>query len=594
MNRRGCVMFAVALSLILASCSPSAQTGVVPTAESSPRPNPVPTPTVYSNPKLAIRPLVFFGPLPQPLRSLDYMNQFAPDASWQEAASHVQVFNLYGGWVAHFPWEPEEASDAELQKIVEDVNRRGMGLGFEASPLVATDQCGRGIEGFFGPEEGLAIVKRLKQLGATVSYVTLDEPFAFGHIYDGEQACQWPAEKIAQEVKAYIDAIHSVYPDAIVGDAEPLWSGVDDKAIVEWLDAYKATTGSNLPFLHLDLDYSRGDWAEAAKRIEEAAHARGVEFGIFYTGDAWDATDAEWLDKALERAQTYELVAGGKPDHIKFQSWNNQPDYVLPESKPDTFTGFLNRYFEPRPVLSLKLGEAEADGSRAASGTLTNANGKALPEAEIKLSMKALDGPGVAAEYTVSGTVPAGVSKADAGFRLNTECGCKATNEITVYQMRYSEGGEEANRIVNSKFAQGMRGWGPWGSGIVRLEASDQGSGTMLHVTTTAEQDAAINSTAFNVTPGATYTFTVVAKVPPGAWGGGYFALMFLDPSSELARERIPVAPGEASLGTATTDAQGNYSLQVGALQGGQVLIQAKYAGTDAMWPAYASEGTGK
>jgi len=111
------------------------------------------------------------------------MSLFADKAPWEEAAQHVQVFNLYGGWVAHFPWEPAEATDEELKAIISDLNRRGIAIGFEASPLVSTDECGQGIEGFFGPEEGLRIVKRLKQFGATVSYVSLDEPFAFGHIF---------------------------------------------------------------------------------------------------------------------------------------------------------------------------------------------------------------------------------------------------------------------------------------------------------------------------------------------------------------------------------------------------------------------------
>ena len=124
---------------------------------------------------------------------------------------------------------------------------------------MATDECGRGIEGFFGPEEGLQIVDKLKRLGATVRYVALDEPFAFGHIYDGPNACHWPPEKIAQQVQAYIQAIKSVYPDAIIGDNEPLWAGVKVEELVEWLDAYKAATGSNFPYIHLDLDFSRAD-----------------------------------------------------------------------------------------------------------------------------------------------------------------------------------------------------------------------------------------------------------------------------------------------------------------------------------------------
>jgi hypothetical protein len=213
------------------------------------------------------------------------------------------VFNLYGGWVAHFPWEPPEATDQELQAIIADLNRRGMAIGFEASPLVATDECGQGIEGCFGPEEGLRIVNRLKQLGATVSYVSLDEPFAFGHIYDGPQACRWPPEKIAQQVQDYIRAIQSVIPTpllvitAAVGRCESKnsWGG--------WIP----TCGdrSHLPFIHLDPDYSR----RLAHRSETARgrRGRGIEFGIFYLGDSGMRRTPNGWTKPLS-ARVYETV----------------------------------------------------------------------------------------------------------------------------------------------------------------------------------------------------------------------------------------------------------------------------------------------
>jgi hypothetical protein len=31
------------------------------------------------------------------------------------------------------------------------------------------------------------------------------------------------------------------------------------------------------------------------------------------------------------------------PDHVIFQSWNNHPDFVVPEIGELTFTGFVNR-----------------------------------------------------------------------------------------------------------------------------------------------------------------------------------------------------------------------------------------------------------
>ncbi len=603
-NLKAAQLFAgvVLIFMFVVSCGGSAVTSSAPTPRSTtemptqrpqpsytPRPTDIPpvTATSYPQPDLSGRPLIFFGPMPKPDGSLDYMDLFTEDAPWTQAAEHIQVFNLFGGWVAHFPWEPPDATEDELRQIVNDLNRRGMAIGFEASPLVATDKCGRGIEGFFGPEEGLRIVNTLKRLGANVSYVSLDEPFAFGHIYSGSNACQWPAEKIAQQVQAYIAAIHTVYPDAIIGDNEPLWQGVDVKELIDWLDAYKTVTSSNLPFIHLDLDFSRVDWPVAAKQLEDAARSRGIEFGIFYLGDAGDATDAVWLNKAFERARIYELVTGGKPDHVKFESWVDRPDFLLPETKPDTFTALINRYFRPRPALSLSL--KPAGGTQNITGSLSDETGAPLVDSAIELTMKALDGPGLVAEYTITNIVPKGAVSAGVGFRVNTECGCQGASEFNLYQVRYTEEDETTSRVPNYKFSRGLENWGAWGSSSVKFVGSDQGSGGMLHIVATSGQDAAINSVMFPVTPGAAYTLTFTARISPQSAGSGYLAIFFSDNQQEFKRETIPLAPGIIQLGAATTDAQGAFVIPLKPLPKGKLLLEASYAGSDLFWPAYAS-----
>jgi hypothetical protein len=610
MNRKIIFTSIFALLLLLLSSCTSASTftpTTIPTLSETSTPESIPTSTSlatpynqsmatptattisYPLPDLSKRPLIFFGPLPYPNGSLDFMSLFAENAPWKEAARHVQVFNLLGGWVAHFPWEPEESSDQELQAIIADLNQRGIAIGFEASPLVATDECGRGVEGFFGPEEGLRIVNRLKNFGAIVSYVSLDEPFAFGHIYDGPNACHWSPEKIAQQVQEYNMAIKSVYPDAIIGDNEPLWSGVNIQELIDWLDIYKRVTGSSLPFIHLDLDYSRPDWYIAAKQLEEEAKTRDIEFGIFYLGDAGDTTDAEWLNKALERARVFEVVSGGKPDHVIFESWNDRPDYVLPESNPDTFTALINRYFRTRTLLSLNLGAINSDQTQRITGMLTDPTNVALPKAVVELTMKALEGPGLVAEYRISGTVPVGAIRSDVGFRVNTECGCQATSDFMLYQVRYTEQDETMGRVPNSNFSSGMNGWGAWGSGSILLERSDQGNGMMLHVKTTTLQDAAINSGSFEVTPNAAYTLTFVARISPASSGSGYFDITFQDAHGEIKREMIRLESAATPIGTAITDEQGRYEIDLKSLPPGKLLIEANYSGDENYWPAYTS-----
>jgi hypothetical protein len=281
--------------------------------------------------------------------SEDFMDLFSEGAPWEKAARRVNVFELFGEWVA---WH---ATDAELRQAVADLNRRGIAIAFQGGPLSPTQACGEGIEGFAGSEEGLRIARRIQQAGGTVSFVVFDEPFFFASIYDGPQACRWSAEKVAVEVAKYVDVIRTVFPQAVFGSSEPLlrtpYVKVDD--LENWIDTYKAVTGTPLAFLHLDLDFTRDDWPQASKELEDFAHQRGVEFGIYYLGDWGDQSDEAWLSHAGERVKTYELVTGGRPDHIVFESWHDHPDRVLPEIEPYTFAGFIKAYFEDKSSMGI-------------------------------------------------------------------------------------------------------------------------------------------------------------------------------------------------------------------------------------------------
>lgn len=67
-----------------------------------------------------------------------------PQAPWSEVAGSIQVFKLYGEWVAY------HASEEELREVVVDLEQRGLALAVEAGPLNAPADCGQGIEGFAG------------------------------------------------------------------------------------------------------------------------------------------------------------------------------------------------------------------------------------------------------------------------------------------------------------------------------------------------------------------------------------------------------------------------------------------------------------
>ena len=407
---------ALIFALLLSSCSvqPVRSTFTPeptlssPSATPSLTPSPPVAPTQTPKPlSLDAMPLAWFAPLPplaivegrQFTGSDDFMQLFSPESPWQSAAAHIQVFKLYGEWVAY------TATDAQLKQVVDDLEKRGIALAVEAGPLNAPSHCGQGIEGFAGTQEGLNIARRLKNAGGELSLIAFDEPYFYAHFYDGPNACKWDAEKVAAEVGKYIEAVRQVFPDVKPGDTEPLAGAANAQAYMNWLDIFRNVNGYNLAFLHLDIDWSRPTWTDDVIAIEEHGNKIDVPIGIIYTGNAFDKTDEAWLSAAGERVKKLELEKNGQPDHILFQSWNDKPDFVLPETTDFTFTDFIEDYFADKSTLgfrregagaNLALGKSvrfssqtgDLTGSLAVDGdlgTLWNSGGFARQWIEIDL-----------------------------------------------------------------------------------------------------------------------------------------------------------------------------------------------------------------
>ncbi|MFH1183706.1 MAG: discoidin domain-containing protein [Chloroflexota bacterium] len=347
------VLAALACNVPGVALTPSSGGAVTtqPAAQQAPAaPTPTPRP-----PDLNHQPLYWFAPLP--VESLpggtdgatDFLELFSPDAAWHEAAAQVQVFKLYGGWAVR------GGTTSEVQQAVQGIRQRGLALAVELGPLNPTEDCGLYVEGFAG-DEGIETLERIKRNGGEVNLIALDEPYFWAHFFTGEHACQWPADKIARDVDAFIRRARAVFPNVIVGDIEPVTGPANAQAYKDWLDLFRQVTGYDLAFLHLDIDWADTTWPQTAKAIEDYGRTRNIPVGIIYTGNFQDATSEAWLSIAGERVKRYELESGGQPAHVVFQSWNDKPDRVLPESDPFTFSGFIKTYFENKSALGFRPG----------------------------------------------------------------------------------------------------------------------------------------------------------------------------------------------------------------------------------------------
>jgi hypothetical protein len=279
----------------------------------------------------------------------DFLSLFTGTAGWPSTAAHTAVFGLYAGWVA-------DIDSTTLANVVTFLNAQHIPIELEAPALQATSTCGNNVEGYV--PDGLVLadftneyLQRLKALGANVAYIKVDEPYFYGSIAaSSPNSCAWPASQVADDVARYAQLVHATYPNAEIGDVEPIINtgyGTDPvTALSAWHDAFAKAMGAQFPFFVADMDFGNPGWPALAVRMQQAMRARQERFGIIFIGEPTDTSDAIWSSKTLARAQTFASTSGSAPDFVFFQSWDPYPHSCLPETDPTTFTGTVKAYID--------------------------------------------------------------------------------------------------------------------------------------------------------------------------------------------------------------------------------------------------------
>lgn len=524
-------------------------------------------------------PTVWFAPIwdntrVPPYGASDYFALFTPNAPWGKAAAHVSVFKLYAHMLDIY-------DDATLRNMLAELRRRHIALAIEWGALEPVDSCAW-TEGFDSPGSGLHYAQRIRDLGGTLQYVAFDEPFQHtSFLYQGQGACLWSAQQIAQYASHDLAQIQSVFPDVVVGDIEvlPDFDSVDAwlGPYQQWLDAWLAETGKPFAFFHFDVDWT-SDWKPSAAALALALRARHIAVGQIYIGDASAGTDASWIASAVQHTADVEIGVGLKPDQVVFQSWEPRPMHVLPETDPTAFTYVIDRYFRDRTRLTLSA------ATSTVLGQLTGPGGP-LAQTTIELSATPSSGNGQVAAYQYSGTAPTGTQSVVFGARVGMEgCDLVGTQPAAFSLTDFALGANPAGQLSDD-FVQGLDGWETWGTA-----AAPQVQGTSLNALVLPGQSLGLNSTSLPLSAsGAAYAFTVHATIPSGSVGGGCAIAVFLDTNNaEITRAIVPLVPLPVSIGPVQTDANGRYSVPLMPLPDGTSL-SAQYAGSDTLWPTGAS-----
>jgi hypothetical protein len=272
----------------------------------------------------------------------DFPHLFDPKPAWSAKIDVFEISPMMGSTVG--PADELDRVNAFLtsRRIALAV---GTGAVTMDNPGPTPGECGFGVEGMIRPGRNAGALKRLKQLGIEVDYVTLDEPLTYGHYYDKKNACRYSIQEVARRVAAEIAEIKQSYPGIRVVDEEApsitttaQWNADFPK----WLKAYRDAAGAPFDAVVFDIDW-RQPWQAAVAPGVRAARDAGVRAGIFLDGTGPGASDADAVANYKRNIQTVE-ASGLKFDLVIVANWTPHPSRNLPESDPDTLTSVLAWY----------------------------------------------------------------------------------------------------------------------------------------------------------------------------------------------------------------------------------------------------------
>lgn len=266
----------------------------------------------------------------------DFMDMFDEHAPWQQAASQVKVFMTDPDFVIY-------GNEQMLSRMFADLKRRKIDFAVEMGMLYGDLKCGK-TEGYIDPTAPWTLVNRLKKLGGELRYVAFDEPLFFGH-RDTPGGCKFPVPEVARQVAKHVADMRKIFPDLQFGDSEPIGQRHPDdwiQEVLQWTEAYRAAVGEPLAFFHADMAWDSPLWSEQLKTLSSYTHAKGIKLGIIYNGAG--KTGIEWTRTAEQRFMDIESRLKIVPNLAIIQTWDPQPDHMMPDSQPGTLTNLVLRY----------------------------------------------------------------------------------------------------------------------------------------------------------------------------------------------------------------------------------------------------------
>ncbi|WP_048862791.1 hypothetical protein, partial [Acidisphaera rubrifaciens] len=271
----------------------------------------------------------------------------------------MQVAGLTTGFVLGMP-------EDELRRRLGQIAARGVAFDYAANPVIVSGRACGHTEGYDDPRVLAASVERLRRIGVTVRYLSLDGGLFFGHYAAGGQNCGLDLDETIRDVAITVNAFKAAWPDVVVGEilpTVPLTREADWQASVRaYRDGLARATGKTLAFFELDIAWDNPGWRQSVVAETLLAHRLGAGIAFIYNGDGEDRSDAAWLAHARRNIAEIEGGLNLDPVHVSFATWNPHPTHIVGPPGADTLQALMAYDALPGARLHLAPGPAAITG----------------------------------------------------------------------------------------------------------------------------------------------------------------------------------------------------------------------------------------
>ncbi len=280
----------------------------------------------------------------------DMRDMWKPDAPWKTVSDAVKVISFP-------PTSVDRARGSDLQVALADIKRRNIALAIGTSLLIRSDRCRAKTEAYVDQKALEGLLDKLRRNGADIKYVTMDEPFFYGHKDSSPTACHESVQTLAEALKPGIAIVKKYFPNAQIGTDEVVTKDRDwIDELVNWVDVYQQITGEKLAYMHVDLSWkpeSVQNLLPLAKALKQRHVALGIDYDAAARGEEpWfdansiERSDIDWVQNAVKHYTEVESGMGIHPDHAVLTTWVHYPTRMLPETESRTFTNLVYQYVQ--------------------------------------------------------------------------------------------------------------------------------------------------------------------------------------------------------------------------------------------------------